>query len=168
VTQSLTTPGDITAAWPSIVQGDGPSPVWDAVGAGVALLSGDSGRGVLILVSDGRAAASRLGFEEAADLAAHSAVTVYTTGPHAGLEARTTDKSVLAPATALETLARRTGGRFFVPGHGQDLRHIIASIVDDLSRHYTLIVRAAGITPVSSISVTTSMPNVAIVVRRRE
>lgn len=168
VTHPLANPGDIAAAWSSIVQGDGPSPLWDAVGSSVTLLSGDDGRRVLILVSDGRAAGSRLGFEDAADLAVHSAVTVYTTGPYAGLVGHRSDKSMLDPATALETLAKRTGGRFLVPGPGLDLRDIIARVVDDLRKHYALIVTAPGITQAASIGVTTSVPNVAVVVRRQQ
>lgn len=169
LTEPLSRPEDISGpAWSSILQSDGPSPIWDAVASAVGHLSDGRTRPIVVLVTDGRAAGSHLGFHEATELAVRSSVTVFTTRPNAALEERFGDRSFLDPRTALETLAARTGGRLLVPGLGSDFTQVVKQVLEDLGRHYTLSIPAAGIADMTSLSVTVPVVTGTIVVRQHD
>lgn len=156
----------LDAAWPLIRQGDGPSPIWDAVDSGVATLSAGDGQPVMILVTDGRATTSVRGFDEVLARAVRSSVTIYTTGPTAGLDRRLGDATALDPQTALDTLAQRTGGRLLVPGRGTDFADVVKRILDDLGKQYTFLVPSAEPKGPAAVDLRVHRNGASAVVRR--
>lgn len=162
VTPPQTDSAGVMRVFPSVFQSDGPSPIWDVVDAGIRLLSQEDGRAVLILLTDGQPTASWRGFAEAADAAATSRVTIYTTAPPAAFEEQTRDRTALDPRSALETLASRTGGRLLTSGPGAAFTDAANKIVNDLDQQYTLVtpVRASATTVL-----TVSVPGRNVIVR---
>lgn len=92
------------------------SPLWDAVADGARALSDDTGRRLLILVTDGRATASRLSTAEAATSAALASVAVSTVdyGFEEALLQDSRRRITVRSAPLLQWVSRMTGGIYYV------------------------------------------------------
>jgi len=92
------------------------SPLWDAVDAGVRALSTDPGRRLLLLVTDGRANASRLNIEEAARSAAlqHVAVSTIDRGLQQVMRQDNSTGIAVQASPSLQWISRTTGGLYYV------------------------------------------------------
>jgi len=91
------------------------SPLWDAVNDGVRVLSGDTGRRLLLLITDGRATGSQLSTEQAATTAAVAGVAVSTIdqGQTQQLLQDGTRVITVRSAPLLQWMTRTTGGVYY-------------------------------------------------------
>jgi VWFA-related protein len=124
----------------------GPSPIWDAVDAAVAVLAQASGRRAVVLVTDGRASGNRQGPEESGARAIAAGVIVNVVGEDWEMTLRQDGKTgvIVRPGAALEWIANATGGLYVqdtatptAPGP------ILGRLLDDLQERYTLGFAAA-------------------------
>jgi hypothetical protein len=92
----------------------GPSPIWDAVDAGVSAFESRTGKKAIVLLSDGRTTGNRIGLAAVTRraLAARIPVTVICTGAGLMFQLERNQVLMVDPGVALEQLARETGGRY--------------------------------------------------------
>lgn len=103
--------------------------LWDAVNAGLATLEGESGRRVVLVLSDGDDNSSDATAVEMAAQAAREGVMVYAVGIRGG-EGRL--------SSALRDLARDTGGGYFELKAKDDLASTFQRVADELHSQYLL------------------------------
>jgi VWFA-related protein len=92
----------------------GPSPIWDAVDAGIGALETESGKRAVLLVTDGRSTGNRLGVRDAIRhaLAAGVAVTVISEARDDALPLGDRRVLLVRPELALQLIAEQTGGSY--------------------------------------------------------
>ena len=119
--------------WPG-----GGTPLWSAVHAGMQSLENESGRRVILALTDGLATRGLPGFpgsaEQAREKAEHEGFMIYAIG----MEGSPLDRSIT-------TLADRTGGGYFKLEAGADLSATFLRVVEELRHQYVL-----GFTPPKS------------------
>lgn len=127
-----------------------------AVGSAIAIASKrlkelDAPSKIVILLTDGRNNAGRLGPEEAAELAARLGIKVYTIGIGSAGGRSLFGGSDGLDETTLARVAEATGARYFRAGDAQALQQVYATIdtlepspaeVDELVQHEELYARA--------------------------
>jgi hypothetical protein len=89
----------------------GPSPLWDAIDAAVALVESDrAGRPAVVLVSDGKSSGNVRGLDEVIAHATRSRASINAVleGPGSAFQARTTDQ--FDPSDLMGRLTGATGG----------------------------------------------------------
>jgi Ca-activated chloride channel homolog len=112
------------------VQAGGRTALFDAIFSGVALGSGESGRWLVLVFSDGADTASWLAGERVLDAAKRSSLVVY--GVTAG-RARVNESQAW-----LEALAQATGGRVSEAGEGRDIGHVFVDLLNEYRSRYLL------------------------------
>ena len=105
---------------------------------------GRSGRRVAVLVTDGQDNASALDPERAVSVVRGASLPVYVLGLTAGRGPRSETTEADLYGELLESLAERTGGRYFEVGGAEEAAEAVAALVDDLRRRYVLAVATAG------------------------
>jgi Ca-activated chloride channel homolog len=110
----------------------GQTALYDALGVYLDGASGQSGRPVLVIYSDGVDSGSRLSFSEAIDLLKVSRATVYAIGllDHSG--------SRMQSRMQLERMAETTGGLALFPHALDDLDAFYARILREIRAQYQL------------------------------
>lgn len=124
---------------------EGGTALYDALVEGSSRLKEFEGRKALVLLSDGRdqalqenAPGSLHLFEEALDSVIRGDVVVYSIGLGARLQDETDLSQRWTLKQILQTLAEKTGGRFYNPERAGQLSGVYDQISQDLSRQYTL------------------------------
>jgi hypothetical protein len=119
------------------------SPIWDGVAAGVAAVRHDERHRLIVLITDGLVAGSRLGLEDAIDVAAAAQTTVSVIDVHwaEGMAVKQDNqkgRTDFRPDPALRRLAAGTGGSYLPNAHarGERVRRM------DYSEMPRLVVRA--------------------------
>lgn len=94
------------------------SPIWDAVALAVQALDSTRGSKALLLLTDGRATANRIGLDDAIRLAqaANVSVSVVSEGGERVLPQGADPTARIQPSAGLEALAGATGGVFLPDG----------------------------------------------------
>jgi hypothetical protein len=95
----------------------GPSPIWDRVGDAVQMLSSQTGRKAILLVSDGQASGNTRSYREVAEAAASQGVAISVVGEESVLSfAPVKLMSIIGkdPTVPLRTIAEISGGTFFL------------------------------------------------------
>lgn len=122
------------------------SPIWDAVNAGVRALSAETGRRLVILVTDGRTTASRLSIDEAATAAInnHVAVSTIDRGRQQLLRQDNAGGIAVRATPSLLWISRGTGGLYYddqptaIPVKQSNVDLSIAHAIRDQRAAYTL------------------------------
>ncbi len=113
---------------------EGYTALWDAIGVYLDGASGEEGRKILVLYTDGGDNASSISFNELLNLLKASDVTVYAVGflehqlPSTRLEQR----------RRLQTIAETTGGQAFFPMSMRDLDAAYAKVASEIDAQYTM------------------------------
>ena len=105
---------------------------------------GRSGRRVAVLVTDGQDNASALDPERAVSVVRGASLPVYVIGLTAGRGPRNETPEADLYGELLESLAERTGGRYFEVAGAEEAAAAVAALVDDLRSRYVLAVATAG------------------------
>jgi Ca-activated chloride channel family protein len=121
----------------------GPSPLWDAIDDAMTALADEAGHRTVIVFTDGRANANRLGFEQVRERALAEGVAVYVIAPtkRRRLSDPETDQEA-APRAAPRRLAFDTGATLLEARTDDDLAQALERVVDELHNQYVL-----GFTP---------------------
>lgn len=95
-----------------------PSPIWDALDASMRALDDERGARAILLLSDGRATANRLGLEDVAARAVAAGVSIasISEGGEIVVPQGADPAARIRPDASLEWLAGETGGLFFEDG----------------------------------------------------
>jgi VWFA-related protein len=149
----------------------GPSPLWDAVDTAVTALESEPGTRAVVVVSDGRATGNKIGATAMLRHAIASGVVIQALGenrpmviPQGG------DRAVsVRPASALQLMARETGGLFLpdtdVPS-GADLPApgpLIARLIEDLRAAYALdVVTTSTTNSLHKLTVSVKRPGLTV------
>ena len=126
--------------------GDGPTPLWNAVNVAIDGLLNQQGRRVILVFTDGddNPANGRSDNASLADVrrrAQRENVMVYAVGLASTLPPRTGRSSAgrsSGPDPALPMLAGETGGGYFELTRAEDLASAFARVADELHRQYAL------------------------------
>ena len=153
------------------------SPIWDGVAAGVAAVRPDDRHRLIVLITDGLVAGSRLGLEDAIALAAAAQTTVSVIDVHwaEGMAVKQDNQSGrtdFRPDEALRRLAAGTGGSYAANANarGERLRRmdysemprLVAKAINESHGAYRLGLQIpAGAAP-HAVKITTSRPGVVI------
>jgi VWFA-related protein len=113
---------------------EGDTALWDAAGVYLHFASGQQGRKVLVLYTDGGDNASSLPFADLLDLLKASDVTVHAIG----LMRNQPAAAMLDLRTRLQRLAEITGGQAFFPLTERDLDRAYAQVAGEIDAQYTL------------------------------
>jgi VWFA-related protein len=123
----------------------GGTALYDALVDGASRLREFEGRKALVLLSDGRDQALKENapgslhlYEEALDAVIRGEVVVYAIGLGARLQDETDLSQRWTIREILQTLAEKTGGRFYNPDRAGKLSGVYGQISEDLSRQYSL------------------------------
>ena len=132
----------------------GPSPIWDAVDAGLDVLERETGKRALVVVTDGRSTGNRLGVRDAIRhaMAAGVPVSVIGLAPDQTLVLTANTRLLVRPELALQLLAEQSGGSYVpalaatdqVPRRasssqaGPPLPSLLDRIVEELHQSYVL------------------------------
>lgn len=110
---------------------------------------GRTGRRVAVLVTDGVDNASALAPEEAVRIVREARLPVYVLGlPAAGRgDTRRESDDTYLYSELLDSLAERTGGRYFEVSNEEDAAAAMTSLVSDLRHRYVLAVTTDGDAP---------------------
>ena len=113
---------------------DGYTALWDATGVYLDGASGQEGRKVLILYTDGADNASNIRFDELLDLVKASDVTVHAIGflEHMRSGAR------MESRLRMQQVAEQTGGQAFFPTSVKDLDAVYERVAAEIAGQYTL------------------------------
>jgi Ca-activated chloride channel homolog len=113
---------------------EGYTALWDAIGVYLDGASGQEGRKILVLYTDGGDNASSLSFGELVDLLKASDVTVHAVGflEHQPSSVRQDQRS------RLQRIAETTGGRAFFPTTTKDLDAAYAKVAAEIDAQYTM------------------------------
>jgi Ca-activated chloride channel family protein len=127
------------------IEPSGGTALYDALVQVAERMKSLEGRKAAILLSDGRDQAFRENapgslhlFDEALDAVVHSDLVVYAIGLGAHLNEETDLQQRRSLRDILDTLAEKTGGRFFNPERPGQLSGIYQQISEDLGRQYSL------------------------------
>lgn len=113
---------------------DGYTALWDATGVYLDGASGQEGRKVLILYTDGADNASNIRFDELLDLVKASDVTIHAIGFLEHM--RSGDR--MAPRLRMQQVAELTGGQAFFPSSLKDLDAVYERVAAEITGQYTL------------------------------
>jgi Ca-activated chloride channel family protein len=113
---------------------DGNTALYDAIGLYLDGASGQTGRKVMLLYTDGGDTRSAMRFSELLDLLRASDVTVYAVGV---LEHQT-QSGKAAQRPILQQIAEATGGQAFFPMSVKNLDSVYESVVAEIRAQYTL------------------------------
>jgi VWFA-related protein len=136
-------PQRLADAVKKITAGGGTS-LYDALYLAVAeKLSGQKGRRVIILITDGDDNSSRVSMTETLEAAQHYDVVIYaiSTNRIAGLRTRDMERG----DNVLKTFADETGGRVFSPTKIHEMTKGFQSISSELRAQYTLAYRPTNV-----------------------
>jgi hypothetical protein len=103
---------EVRKAFDSVWQPGGPSPIWDAVVRVVDALEPGVRSTAILLVSDGKASANALGFDEARARAGSASVRVFVAAMNAPFGRRLNQSRPGDPTLRLKQLAETTGGQY--------------------------------------------------------
>ena len=146
------------------------SPLWDDVEAGAHALAEDNGRRLLLLITDGRATASRLSTEQAATVAvmANVAVSTIDQGQQQSLLQDGTRVITVRSAPLLQFISRATGGVYYTdepPVFRQQTPALILSAgraIRDQRATYQLTVPVADDKQLHPITVRVTRPGLVV------
>jgi Ca-activated chloride channel family protein len=112
----------------------GMTALYDAIGLYLDGASGQDGRKVMLLYTDGGDTQSSLRFNELVDLLKASDVTVYAVGAleHQSGAGRERARSIL------QTIASTTGGQAFFPASVKELDQMYEKVVAEIKAQYTI------------------------------
>jgi len=112
----------------------GMTALYDAIGVYLDGASGQDGRKIMLLYTDGGDTGSSIRFGELLDLLKASDVTVYTIGEleHQSLAGR--DRA----RTILQSISEATGGQAFFPSSVKDLDQMYGRVLAEIRAQYTM------------------------------
>jgi VWFA-related protein len=119
----------------------GPSPLWDALYAGVAALDGADGRRAVVVITDGRATGNRWSPEDVAVRAMSFGASVNIVGEDWDLTIRQDSNTGVRvhPGAGLEWIANMTGGLYLRDREEQRAPGpLLARMLDEIRQRYTL------------------------------
>jgi Ca-activated chloride channel family protein len=124
------------------LQSAGPTPLWNAVDAGIAALEKEEGRRVVLVFTDGADKPDDGGSVELKDVrrrAQQEDVMVYAIGLSSRFPAGAADERLRRNAdNGLRDLAQETGGGYFDLTSTADLKATFARVADELHRQYLI------------------------------
>ena len=148
----------------------GPSPVWDAIDAGVTALDKEPGRRGILILTDGRATGNRRSLAYAAQRASIGRTTVTAVSPPSTRVLRVTDKTAIRvePGALLQRLADFTGGLFLphTPEPGGTVDMLFERGLNDLRECYTLTFRVPPDGRLHALDVRVKKPGLVVRSRR--
>jgi VWFA-related protein len=116
----------------SAITAIGQTSLYDGIAAALEhLKQGNSGKKVLILISDGGDNASKHSLAQVVDMAKHSAAIIYTIGI---FDVQDEDQN----PGVLKRFANETGGEAFFPESSKEIASICEKIAHDIRNQYTL------------------------------
>jgi hypothetical protein len=148
------------------------SPIWDGVAAGVAAVRADERHRLVVLVTDGLVAGSRLGLEDAIRLATAAQTAVSVVDVHQAMVVKQDnqkERTEFRPDEALRRLAVGTGGSYVreasaksEKARASDMPALVAKAIVESRGAYRigLQIPAGGV--LHSVSITSSRPGVVI------
>lgn len=144
--------------WPG-----GATPLWGAIGAAVDSLAGESGRRVVLIITDGAAAGTLAGYPaqvgQVVDRVIDGGFMVYSIG----IRSNTLD----SVDKDLTYLVDRSGGARFVLADDADLEQTFTRVADELRRQYLIgFVPDAGLTGRQRIDLRVKRPGHRVQARR--
>ncbi len=132
---------------PADIDRHGPSPIWDAVHAAVAMLADQTGARAIVLITDGRATGNRHSVVQAAEAAAQANVTTSIVSLATAREnPRGNMTDIVQPTALLRQLADFTGGMLepyrATERHAPPITPFIERAFRHLRERYALTFRA--------------------------
>jgi VWFA-related protein len=141
--------------------------LYDALVEGCSTFTGELGRRVIFVVSDGMDTASAASVSSVAQRAAETNVTIYAIG----IDSRTDERGRTvkrAPQSSLRQIAEDTGGGYVYGGASRDFPRLFAAMMKELHQQYVL-----GFAPrhrdgrLHSLMVTTRQPGIRLRARKQ-
>ena len=112
----------------------GETALFDAIGVYLDGASGQAGRKIMLLYTDGGDTRSALGFGELAEMVKASDVTIYAIG----VLDRQSASGRMEQQRVLRQIAEATGGQAFFPPSVRDLEKVYAQISTEIRSQYTI------------------------------
>ncbi len=117
------------------LKAEGATALYDALAMAAEFLSAVEGRRAILVLSDGRDTVSRTTLAHAVRRVQEVGATLYAINVEEPISANVRE---LIGETALEILARQTGGEVFSPTHLEELDAAFARLTEHLRRQYVL------------------------------
>jgi Ca-activated chloride channel homolog len=125
--------------------GDGPTPLWNAIDTAISSLLKQQGRRVVLVFTDGddnpaNGRSDNVTLADVRDRAQRENVMIYAVGLASSLPRRTgsSGSTRQGPDPALPILSAETGGGYFELTRAEDLASTFARVADELHRQYAL------------------------------